>query len=121
MKIQAACKKATNELLWEMAADGYYAKNRQYLKTGDPDFVPPTPWDINNGYCDQWAVRVAELVGDEADGDFSFEDEMTGCDHYMVEYRSRYYDAECHAGVADPSELPIYAYNRKVLGITNSL
>jgi hypothetical protein len=77
----------------------------------------PRPWDINNGWCEEFAEAVAarvpgsaaipaydpELHPVRADGGWD-------CDHFVVEFAGRFYDAECHSGVDRVRDLPIYRH-----------
>lgn len=69
----------------------------------------PTAWDINNGRCDDFAEAVAARVaGAESVPASGFDVDLA---HQVVLFGGRFYDAECHAGVARLEDLPI-ARNR---------
>jgi hypothetical protein len=91
------------------------------------EFRISDPWDINNGFCEEWAWYVverlqgAELVWldqiaqepemrDTSDPDASY---FLGPAHCIVRYRSRLYDAECHKGVKNWKSLPVFKNKRK--------
>jgi hypothetical protein len=61
----------------------------------------PVVWDINNGWCRQWARRVKFLIPEA----LIFGDQ----EHWFVEVEGRFYDAECLDGVDDPLDLPFFA------------
>jgi hypothetical protein len=68
----------------------------------------PLPWDINNGWCEDWGslmiARGSEL-GLHIDGDWY---EKDGSNHFVISYDSRYYDAEAPDGVDSLWDLPIW-------------
>lgn len=77
----------------------------------------PRPWDINNGRCEEFAETVAARVPGAAalpayDPDLhpAREDGGWDCDHFVVEFAGRFYDAECHSGVDRVRDLPIYRH-----------
>lgn len=94
----------------------------QELRAQPPEYLPaylqgkePHPWDINNGRCEEFAEAVAARVpGAEAipayDPEFhpARDDGGWDCDHFVVEFAGRFYDAECHSGVERVRDLPIY-------------
>jgi hypothetical protein len=60
----------------------------------------PIVWDINNGWCEEWAYAASEIIP----GSFpSWVDE----DHCVLVYEGRFYDADCLDGVDDVNELPM--------------
>jgi hypothetical protein len=77
----------------------------------------PRPWDINNGRCEEFAESVAARVpGATATPAYdpelhpTREDGGWDCDHFVVEFAGRFYDAECHSGVERVRDLPIYRH-----------
>jgi hypothetical protein len=86
----------TGEILDEMRLDGFYYQGR---KRYDPQV-----WDINNGYCDSWALRAAELIP----GAFTAWIDPD-VDHCVLVYDGKFYDADCPDGVDKWSELPMFA------------
>lgn len=93
-------------ILAVMERDGfYYQRQRRH---------DPTTWDINNGYCEEFAEAV---LTDLPDGYAAWLDELpefVGIDshdlpaHYVLVFDNRYYDAECIDGVDNPRDLPIF-------------
>lgn len=74
----------------------------------------PLPWDINQGYCEEWATEVAWRYNQEGDRTAAITGMYMGLDepwHTYVILDGKYYDAEAPDGVDDPSELPIYEDN----------
>jgi len=69
-----------------------------------------TPYDINNGYCQEWAEYVQaklEEQGIDVEVEETPEDyEASG--HFWLKVDGRYYDAECLEGVDDWEKLPIF-------------
>jgi len=98
-----------NTLLERIANEGfYYRKEKRY---------DATTWDINNGYCDEFAQSVFDRLGGETDKMYGiwlhdigeFQKQMEGCgEHYVIFYNQKYYDAECIGGVDNPLFLPFY-------------
>lgn len=89
-----------NEILQKMRED----KSFQYQRETLPHF--PILWDINNGYCEEFAEAVCErLPGASLEwlDDIGYE-----VNHCVVEYDGKYYDAECFGGVTNAAELPIF-------------
>lgn len=62
----------------------------------------PIVWDINNGWCEEWAYAAAELIPE------SFPAWMDE-DHCVLVYLGRFYDADCLDGVEDVDDLPMFA------------
>lgn len=92
-------EEVTNELLEDMRRIGFY---RQGELCRDA-----TPWDINNGLCEEWAYMVSDRIGSEVE---IWETDFDGCDthHIFIRVGGRFYDAECHEGVVNYMELPIF-------------
>lgn len=72
-----------------------------------------TPWDINNGGCDDFADTVVEIVEQKFPGEVIEGVSMDAYDpdllHTTIWWKGRFYDAECLSGVAEKSwrKLPI--------------
>jgi hypothetical protein len=102
MTIQEALMKVRDEYLAFLMKDGFF-----YLSKKRHD---ATTWDINCGYCEDFANEVCDIFPEaetfdlgESDNPESFFDYA----HTAVRYNSRYYDAECIEGVPDWKMLPI--------------
>ena len=72
-----------------------------------------TTWDINNGYCEEFADAVVSLVP-EADAIYVAQldpehdpNEPMECPHVIVLWRGKLYDAECFQGIRDWRKLPM--------------
>lgn len=76
-----------------------------------------SPQEINNGYCADFACVVCNgWTGVEGIGGAKLmSDEDMGASEYthsFIEYRGKYYDAECLNGVDNWKSLPIFARQR---------
>ena len=72
-----------------------------------------TTWDINNGLCEEFATEICELV---PDADWFWIDDLlvpelgeeyADCAHCVIQFRKRYYDAECIEGVDHLRDIPL--------------
>lgn len=74
-----------------------------------------TPWDINNGVCDDFTDNVVEIVKEQFPGEkivgVSMMDYDPDLSHTAIYWKGRLYDAECLAGVTEKNwkKLPIVA------------
>ncbi len=112
-KIRPVLEKVIAEMLAHMT-EAYGATFPVQGPEGDETLGKhlPIPWDINCGWCDEFADRVAMLM----DGAESLWDDALCTDeevaeygiHAFVRYEGRYYDSECLDGVDDFRKLPIY-------------
>ena len=71
-----------------------------------------SPWDINNGDCEGFALDLIEMIGGEDWDTNCLGDYGDLCEllpgHVWVWKDGKHYDAECPEGVTDPLELPIF-------------
>jgi hypothetical protein len=93
-RLAAVMAEATGVILARIAERGWPIQPGQ----------TPVPWDINRGWCVDWAEFVAARVpgavlGEHDDGDML---------HTFVRLGGRCYDAECPDGAAEPSGLPCF-------------
>ncbi len=95
-EIHSILAQVTEEILERMRRDGFYTEEGTELR------FDPIVYDVNNGYCAEWAFRAADLI-DEA-----FPAWMDD-DHCVLVYRGRFYDADCLDGVDDVEDLPMFA------------
>ncbi len=86
----------TEEILDRMREDGFYYQGQ--LRHD------PVVWDINNGHCEAWASRAAELIP----GAFTAWIDPA-VDHCVLVYDGKFYDADCPRGVDRWSQLPMFA------------
>jgi hypothetical protein len=73
-----------------------------------------SPYDVNDGRCEEWAGIVADRFGGESDSMYlvGHEDLEPNSDllgHIWLVKDGRHYDAECLDGVADWHDLPIFS------------
>jgi len=67
-------------------------------------------YEINNGYCEEWADQAFGLLHDKADKvevwatPYFFADTS----HSFIRVDGKFYDAECLTGVEDHNDLPIF-------------
>lgn len=74
-------------------------------------FVHMRPEKINSGYCEEFANRVAEVMGYQDNvWDIVRETDWLETDdpaHMFIEWDAKFYDAECPEGVESYRQLPI--------------
>ena len=102
MTLREVLVRYRDSILAEMARDGfYYCQKRRF---------DPVVWDINNGYCEEFAYGVlAELPPSDDTFVVWLEDEIEGAPaHYVLAVGGRYYDAEAIDGVDTLTDLPIF-------------
>ena len=70
-----------------------------------------SPYEINNGYCVEWAEEVLELLRNTHHKVELWETPFGYADttHAFVRINGKFYDSECLEGVDDHMELPIFA------------
>lgn len=91
-ELHAILIQVTEEILERMRRTGF---DHEGMRRFDP-----IVYDINNGWCEEWAYAAAELIPE------SFP-EWVDDDHCVLVYRGRFYDADCLDGVDDVEELPM--------------
>lgn len=99
-ELRRVLDQVTQEILERMRRDGFVYKG---VLRHDP-----TVWDINNGFCEDWALRAAELLrnrGQRAVTAWIDPD----VDHCVLCYDGKFYDADCPDGVDQWGELPMFA------------
>jgi len=69
------------------------------------------PYNINNGFCVEWSDEVYALLQNTEHSVAIWETPWGFADtyHQFLLIDERFYDAECHQGVADHMDLPIFA------------
>jgi hypothetical protein len=87
----------TQDILDGMRRDGFI------INEGDPVRFDPVVWDINNGYCNEWAALAAERLGENA------YTEWIDPYHCVLFYQGRWYDADCPEGEPYWADLPMFA------------
>lgn len=66
---------------------------------------------INCGECEDFAMRVIDLMGGYSNELTDGAPDDMDCylpGHYWIEYKGKYYDAECSSGASDWHKLPIF-------------
>ena len=71
----------------------------------------PSPYQINNGGCDEWANRVLDSFRDDCRmvGCWATDPDLADSSHIFIEIDDRFFDAECPEGVDDYMLLPLFA------------
>ena len=95
-ELRRVLEQVTEEILERMRRDGFYSEDDGELR------FDAIVWDINNGFCAEWAFRAADLIEE------AFPAWMDD-DHCVLVYRGRFYDADCLDGVDDVEDLPMFA------------
>jgi hypothetical protein len=92
---------ARTAILAEMREIGFYYRTELMFT--------PTFWDINNGWCEEFAIAVEKIMDESRNGYYWnwFEDYEHGA-HAVIVYDGKYYDAQCIEGVNDWKKLPFY-------------
>ena len=111
-RLRGVMQAVTDRLLERMQQDGFYVCGEKRYD--------PTTWGINNGYCEEWATRVVDMMDQQVTVDEA-DDEGVPFDgerpehvkwwtpaHIFVKHEGRFYDAECHEGVDRIVDLPLY-------------
>ena len=110
------------DVLWGVTVKLLADMNRGRVHVSDHIPRPLPVRTINEGFCDQWAVRAKGAVGGgyiwiteewSARGTFNWDtrapegwgEDMHSRDHVCLRIRGRYYDAEDTAGVDDVEDL----------------
>jgi hypothetical protein len=68
------------------------------------DYKSLTPGEINDGYCDQWALLFVEKFGGKHQWTFDIPNDPNG--HSWVKLNNKFYDAEVPKGVSKLEEIP---------------
>lgn len=78
------------------------------------DNFEESPFEINNGCCEEWAEQVLERINQEKSSifsDFGRWDTvpfLADTNHAFIFVDGKFYDAECLEGVEDYMQLPIF-------------
>ena len=79
----------------------------------EPNF--PLPWDINCGYCNEFAGNIEKKCLEAEVACPSYYLEEDEADEYQIHdfilFNGKFYDAECIDGVNDWRDLPIFGDN----------
>ena len=93
-EIRRILTQVTEEILERMRRTGF--KYRGRLR------YDPLVFDINDGHCDSWAHRAAELLP----GAFAA---WIDPQHCVLVYDGKFYDADCPQGTEHWNMLPMFA------------
>lgn len=69
------------------------------------------PYDINNGYCDDWATEVIKIIPKAeilATPDYYFLNYNWAVGHFWIKYKGKHYDAANPKGVRNWKDLLIF-------------
>ncbi|XAI97110.1 hypothetical protein [Dolichospermum phage Dfl-JY45] len=94
--VAARLRAVTETVLDEMQRAGWFLEASRVRQ-----FDRPTEWDINCGWCEDWAMAAAEAVGGEVVdlGDLGMDpDEWS---HIILVRNGRFYDAQDPDGVEE--------------------
>ena len=67
-----------------------------------------TPYSINGGMCEEFALFVADRVAGAVMIDSEQLNDLNLYGHVWILYDGRYYDSETPLGVSDPYDLPFF-------------
>ena len=71
-----------------------------------------TPFQINDGYCEEWALNVEDAIPGAIEHDTP--EDFTGPGHVWVEIDGKHYDAETLQGVKDWKDLAVFRKSKEV-------
>lgn len=103
-------RSVTTQTLDEMQRVGWYAPLER-----EPRHDRPSAWDINNGWCEEWAEAAKRRVGGEVVDLAALRTEVFGLPegifedvaHVVLLLDGRFYDAQDLEGVDDPRQLQL--------------
>jgi hypothetical protein len=96
---RAILEDVTERHLRQMQESGWWFVNDRGIH--EIRYDRPTPWDINNGDCEEWAEAAQARVG----GDVVWIEPLAA--HAVLRLAGLYFDAQCLDGVRTRRELPI--------------
>ena len=70
-----------------------------------PDF--PNPWDINCGWCEEWAIMAEEKYGGEMIWLDQIDESYFDFGHAVLRLNGKLYDSQHPNGVASPNDLDL--------------
>lgn len=100
LDLAAVLRSITRHVLREMRNSGWHQKNHKYMKKGGR----PTAYDVNNGWCEEWAGLAEVATGGES---VWLEDVLNNesLAHCVLEFEGRYFDSQCMMGTSYPISL----------------
>lgn len=99
--IENVLREVTSDTMDLMQADGWYAPGDD-----EPRYDRPLPWDVNNGYCEDWAEHAIRVFG-EGESIFLEDYGYSDIAHVVLKLRGMYYDAQHPDGVKNLDDLSI--------------
>lgn len=105
-ELRRVLDQVTEEVLAGMRREGFYYQGDVYGPVRLR--YDPVVWDINDGKCDTWAGRAAELLRQRGKNAYTAWIDPA-VDHCVLVYDGKFYDADCPDGVDLWSELPMFA------------
>lgn len=95
-EVRRILDQVTQEILDRMRRTGFRVGGE------GPVRYDPLTYDINDGHCEAWAFRAAELIP----GAFAA---WIDPEHCVLVYEGRFYDADCPEGTRHWDQLPMFA------------
>jgi hypothetical protein len=93
---------ARSQVLNRMKEKGFFYKEEEGVR------YDPILWDINNGWCEEFAILVEKSVPFPETECLWLDDILPDAgSHCVISWRQKYYDAECIDGVKSLRKLPI--------------
>jgi|GEM_PF-4810999 len=103
--LRSTLQRVTEDILDQMQRSGWYLEDSLTRS-----FDRPVSWDINCGWCREWA----ELAAERTDGVVAWVEDLIECDepdslpcHAVLKLAGRYYDSQSIDGVVDARDLPL--------------
>lgn len=90
----------TKTILREMRLGGWNRRDGKYGTGGSP-----TPYDVNNGWCEEWAILAQKAC---KEGDVVWLDDELNDDtirHCVLKMDAVYFDSQCSTGTKHPRRL----------------
>lgn len=93
-EVVAQLRAVTEDILDEMQRAGWYLEASRVRQ-----FDRPTEWDINCGWCEDWAMAAADAVGGDVVDLADLGMDPDEWSHYILVRAGRFYDAQDPEGV----------------------
>lgn len=105
--------------LFELEQKEYSPKQVGQIIRKKIDQFGEDAWYINNGWCQSFANKIADILGPEAKVVSSSHDYKNGTfpGHSWVEYKGKHYDAESPDGESNPKQMQ---YHRRLRALADS-
>lgn len=92
--VGAQLRAVTERILDEMQRVGWFLEASRVRQ-----FDRPTEWDINCGWCEEWAIAASEVVGGDVCELADLGMDPDEWSHYVLVLDGRFYDAQDPEGV----------------------